>query len=65
MQDSPPKNQSPVLLWVDFTRTPIIYKPDFGIETKTELEERQSQELAETFAENWLYQKTNLPEKWA
>jgi hypothetical protein len=33
------------------------------METETDLPKRQSQELAETFAKNWLYKKPTLPEK--
>ena len=61
--DTPPKNQNHAFNWLDFTRTTIFYKPDFAIETEHELEKRQSRELAETFAKNWLCPKTTLPEK--
>jgi len=49
-----PKKQNPAFHWLDFTRDPIFYKPDFAIETETKLEKRQRLGLAETFAENWL-----------
>ena len=63
MQDSPPKNRNPVLLWLDFTRATFFYKPDFILENTFEMEECQSQELAETFAKKWLCEKLPLPEK--
>ena len=53
----------PCLNWLDFTRATIFYKPDFAMGTETELKERQSRELAQTFAKNWLCQKVTLPEK--
>ena len=53
----------PCLNWLDFTRATIFYKPDFAMGTETELKERQSRELAQTFAKNWLYEKATLPEK--
>ena len=51
------------LNWLDFTRATIFYKPDFTNETNFELQERQSRELAETFAENWLCEKNKLARK--
>ena len=45
------------LNWLDFTRAIIFYKPDFANEINFEFAERQSRELAKTYAENWLYQK--------
>ena len=62
-QDTLPKNQNHALNWLDFTRDIIFYKPDFAAEIEYEMKERQSRELAETFAKNWLYQKPTLPEK--
>ena len=51
------------LNWLDFTRATIFYKPDFANGINFELQERKSWELAETFAKNWFYEKTTLPEK--
>ena len=50
-------------MWLDFTRTLIFYKPDFVLENTTDLPNRQSRELAKTFAEYWLCEKFTLPEK--
>jgi len=61
--DTPPKNQNPDFQWLDFTRATIFYKPDFAIEDEQELKELKSRELAETFAKNWLCQKTKLARK--
>ena len=57
------KKTEPCFNWLDFTRAIIFYKPDFDNESNFELQERQSQELAETYAKNWLCQKRNLSEK--
>ena len=62
-QDTPPKNQNPDFQWLDFTRATNFYKPDFVLETETDLPKCQSRELAETFAKNWLCKKFTLPEK--
>ena len=51
------------LNWLDFTRTTIFYKPDFVLENKPDLKERQSRELAETHAKNWFCKTVTLPEK--
>ena len=59
----PPKNQNHAHNWLDFTRATNFYKPDFVLETETDLPKCQSRELAETLAENWLYKKVTLPEK--
>ena len=63
MQDSFAWKQNHALNWLDFTRTLIFYKPDFVLENEIDLPKRQSRELAETFAKNWLCQKWTLPEK--
>ena len=64
-QHTPPKNQNPTLQWLDFTRTTIIYKPDFAVENEHGLKERQSPGLAETNAEkNELAKKFLCQKKW-
>ena len=63
LKHTPPKNQHHAFDWLDFTRATIFYKPDFAIETETDLLKRQSRELAITFATNWLSEKFTLPEK--
>ena len=63
MQDSFAWKQNHALNWLDFTRTLIFYKPDFVLENTTDLPNRQSRELAKTFAEYWLCEKFTLPEK--
>ena len=62
-QDTPPKKQNPAFRWLDFTRAIIFYKPNFAIENGHDLKKRQSRELAETFAKNWLCEKATLPEQ--
>ena len=63
LKDMPPKNQNHALNWLDFTHTTIFYKPDFVLENETDLPKRQSRELAETFAKNWLCKTWFMPEK--